>query len=227
MVHVEANCIDRPADGLDSWPVVGDVFAGDVIRKLVYQGRRIGGNFGHDSFSRLLAIDFFSMHFPFPASYMPVSFGIATIMLAFAFTFVVFALLAFIFEIGMLLLLSLNDFKNPLFVTSVVATVFAVGFIGAYSASIAVFQGIDSKGQLLLIKLAEKYDFTTNHLCEAHDNESVLFIDNVADRAIAATFPKIRKIPPRKISERSLNEYMPANFHMVRCNPISPPNGAP
>ncbi len=170
-------------------------------------------------FCRLLAIDFFSEHFPFPAAYLPVSFSIATIVLAFAFTSLIFAVLAFIFEMAMLLTFGKTGFKRHTFTKLIASVVFFTGFIGAYITTFALPQGVLAKGQLLFIKLSERYDFTKNHMCEAKPEESILFIDNVADRAIAATFPQHGKTPTR-ISDKELKDYMPKNFHMVRCNPM-------
>jgi hypothetical protein len=169
--------------------------------------------------ARLLAVDFFSTVFPFPASYAPIAFGIATTLLAVSLTSIVFAILALLFEIYFLVLLSSN-FKKNVVVNLLLTAASVLGLFGAWFTTYALFEAIDPKGQLLIVRLAEKYDFTTNHMCATKAGETVLFIDNVADRAIAARFPEVKKVAPRKLTKTAVAEYMPTDFHTVRCNPL-------
>lgn len=172
-------------------------------------------------FARLLATDFFSTHFPFPPSYMSIAYGLAIIIIATSFASIVFALLTLLFECIALVALGARDLSINKYATLFFTFVSFLGLVGAWIASTAVFEGIHPKGQLLMVKLAEKYDFTTNHMCEAYVGESVLFIDNVSDRAIAATFPPIKNINPKTLAGKNLKKYLPTNFHTVRCNPLS------
>lgn len=80
--------------------------------------------------SRLFAIDFFSSHFPFSVSYLPVAFGVGTVLLAFAFTSVIFIGLAALFEICMLLVLPVADFKRDLWITYMLVFASALGLLG-------------------------------------------------------------------------------------------------
>jgi hypothetical protein len=169
--------------------------------------------------ARLLAIDFFSTVFPFPPSYAPIAFGIATTLLAFSFTSIVFAFLALLFEVYFLFVLSSN-FKKNVVMNSLLVVASVLGLSGAWFTTYAMFEAINPKGQLLIVKLAEKYDFTTNHMCAVGKDEAVLFIDNVADRAIAASFPNVGDVAPKKLTKPGVAKYMPTGFHTVRCNPL-------
>lgn len=175
-------------------------------------------------FSRLSAVDFFAANFPFPPSYLPFSFGLATLIFAFSFSAFAYAVLAIIFEVIFLLFLFIFDFKTNKKTTYFLFAISLAGFIGSYSAAQAMIQGISNKGPLFMIKAAERYDFTTNHMCQVQEGETVLFIDNVADRAIAATFPpppQSEKISPRNISDATLKSYLPTHFRTVRCNQLA------
>lgn len=171
--------------------------------------------------ARLLAIDFFSKTFPFPPTYAPVAFGIATTLLTASITSIVFALLALLFEIYFLFILG-SKFERNKIINILLLIASAVGLLGAWLTTYALFEAIDPKGQLLIIKIAEKYDFTSNHMCDASSDEVVLFIENVADRAIAARFPDVGTVRPRNITKDGVGKYMPTSFHTVRCNPIDP-----
>ena len=169
---------------------------------------------------------FFAAIFPFAPSYLPFSFGLATLIFAFSFSAFAYAVLAIIFEVIFLLFLFIFDFKTNKKTTYFLFAISIAGFIGSYSAAQAMIQGISNKGPLFMIKAAERYDFTTNHMCQVQDGETVLFIENVADRAIAATFPpppQGGKISPRNISDAILKTYLPKNFRTVHCNPLSEP----
>lgn len=177
-------------------------------------------------FSRLNAVDFFAANFPFPPSYAPFSFGLATLIFTFSFSASAFAALAIIFEIVFMLFLFIFDFKNNKKITYFLFFISFFGFAGSYSAALAMIQGISNKGPLFMLKAAERYDFTTNHMCQTEEGETILFIDNVADRAIAATFPHFpedKKISPHDISDDILKNYLPTNFRTVHCNPLSEP----
>ncbi|MDO8039221.1 hypothetical protein [Janthinobacterium sp. SUN137] len=177
-------------------------------------------------FSRLGAVEFFSANFPFPPSYMPFSFGLATLISAFSLSAFAFAALAIIFEFIFLSLLFIYNFKKEAMRTLFFFAISLAGFIGSFSAALAIIQGTSNKGQLFMIKAAERYDFTQNHMCQAREGETVLFIDNVADRAIAATFPpppKKNKFPTRKISDDILKSYLPTDFRTIHCNPLAEP----
>ena len=177
-------------------------------------------------FSRLSAVDFFAAIFPFPPSYIPFSFGIATLIVAFSFSAFAFITLALVFEVIVMLFLVVFDFKKNKKTTYFLFFISFAGFAGSYSAALAMIQGISNKGQLFMIKAAERYDFTTNHMCQARDGETVLFIENVADRAIAATFPappEGEKISPRHLSDAILKTYRPGNFRTIHCNPLAEP----
>lgn len=181
-------------------------------------------------FSRLNAVDFFAANFPFPPSYAPFSFGLATLIFAFSFSAFAFAALAIVFEIFFMLFLFIFDFKNHKKTTYFLFFISFAGFAGSYSAAQAMIQGISNKGPLFMLKAAERYDFTTNHMCQTQEGETVLFIENVADRAIAATFPpppEGKKIAPRDLSDDILKTYLPTNFRTVHCNPFSEPRQEP
>jgi hypothetical protein len=169
--------------------------------------------------ARLLAIDFFSTVFPFPAAYTPIAFGIATTLLAVSLTSIVFAILALLFEVYFLWVLGSN-FKKKVAMNILLVGASMLGLFGAWFTTYALFEAIDPKGQLLIVRLAEKYDFTSNHMCAAGKDEVVLFIDNVADRAIAAKFPEVKNVAPRKLARMGAAKYMPTGFHTVRCNPL-------
>ncbi|UQV43482.1 hypothetical protein KIV45_16090 [Janthinobacterium lividum] len=154
------------------------------------------------------------------------SFGLATLIVAFSFSSFAFAALAIIFEFIFLSLLFIFDFKKEAKRVFFFFIISISGFTGSYSAALAVIQGISNKGQLFMIKAAERYDFTQNHMCQAREEETVLFIENVSDRAIAATFPtppEHSKFPTRNISSDILKSYFPTNFRTVHCNPLSEP----
>lgn len=172
--------------------------------------------------ARLLATEFFSKIFPFPPTYAPVAFGIATTLLAASFTSIVFAFLALLFELYFLSVLGGNLKKNK-FITGVHIGASALGLFGAWFATYAMFEASNPKGRLLIVELAENYDFTSNHMCDAGNDELVLFIDNVADRAIAAKFPKVGMVSPKSLAKDGVDKYMPTRFHTVRCNPIDLP----
>lgn len=171
--------------------------------------------------ARLLAIDFFSKTFPFPPTYTPVAFGIATTLLTASIASIIFAALALLFEIYFLFLLDIKFKKNRI-INFMLLTASGLGLFGAWFTTYALFEAIDPKGQLLIIKLAEKYDFTSNHMCDARGDEVVLFIENVADRAIAAKFPMVNTVRPKNITKDGVGMYMPTRFHTVRCNPVDP-----
>lgn len=177
-------------------------------------------------FSRLGAVEFFSANFPFPPTYMPFSFGLATLISAFSLSAFAFAALAIIFEFIFLFLLFIFNFKKEAGRISFFFIISLSGFAGSYSAAQAMIQGISNKGQLFMIKAAERYDFTQNHMCQALKGEAVLFIENVSDRAIAATFPPPPmkdKFPTRNISDEILKSYLPTNFRTIHCNPLVEP----
>lgn len=175
-------------------------------------------------FSRLNAVEFFSTNFPFPPSYMPFAFSLATLIFTFSFSAFVLAALAVAFEFMFIVFLLIFDFKNKRMLTGLLFAISFGGFLGSYSAALAMIQGITNKGQLFMIKAAERYDFTQHHMCQVEKHETVLFIENVSDRAIAATFPaplKGNKISLQNISGDTLASYRPTHFHTVPCNPIS------
>lgn len=169
--------------------------------------------------ARLLAIDFFSTIFPFPPTYAPVAFGIATTLLTASLTSFVFAFLALLFEIYFLFVLGSN-FKKSILINTMLVVASGLGLFSAWFATYAMFEGIGPKGQLLIVKVAEKYDFTSNHMCDAGNDEFVLYIGNVPDRAIAATFPRIGTLSFKGLAKDGVSKYMPTKFHTVRCNPI-------
>lgn len=173
-------------------------------------------------YGRLMAIDFFSEIFPFPPTYTSVAFSTATALFAASLASLVFAIIALLFEIALLLLLS-SDFSKNKLLTALLVVALGSGFLGAGLAMYVMSEPLYPKGRLLIIKLAEQYDFTGNHMCDARSEERVLFIENMPDRAFAVTFPKFPGASPKKLTEDFVAEYMPKNFRTVRCNPIASP----
>lgn len=177
--------------------------------------------------ARLIAIEFFSAVFPFPPTYLATALTIATIVIAFAFAGFLFLFLAFIFEIGIFVVLLLSDTAASWKVKSILMMATLTGLVGGLILSIVLSEGLRPRGQLFFVKMAETYDFTKNHMCASDEDTTVLFIENMPDRAIAASFPALDVVELRNISSERLNRYMPTGFRTVKCNPIESESRAP
>ncbi|MCA1325143.1 hypothetical protein [Herbaspirillum sp. alder98] len=170
---------------------------------------------------KLSAIEILGTYFPFPPSYISNTYAIATLLCAVVSSSLVFAVLTIIFEVVMLLFLWSQDKGKKLIPHLILVAGCMAGFFGANLVTTAVFEGMSAKGRLFMLQIAEKYDFTKNHMCQANDSESVLFIENIADRAIAVRFPTVTETINRRITSDDLAFYAPQGFHTIRCNPVS------
>lgn len=192
-------------------PVVKGLFA-TVVSSLIISATLL--------LARGMAIDFFSSYFPFSVSYLPMSFSVGVIMLAFAWTSLLFAVFALVLEVGMFALLMMVDLKKHGRNAVFVAFAWGISFAGAFMTALAIEQAVTVKGQLFMIALAAEYDFTANHMCDASASEKVLFIDSAPDRAYAATFPSMEGLVPKGLSADTMRNYLPRGFHTVRCSPL-------
>lgn len=174
--------------------------------------------------ARGVAIDFFSSYFPFPVSYLPMSYGVGVVLMAFAWASLLFAIFALILEVAMLLLLLIADFKKYRWSAVFPPAVCSILFLSSLVTALAIEQAVTVRGQLFMIALAAQYDFTSSHMCDADASEKVLFIDSAPDRAYAATFPSLKGLAPRGLSPNTLARYLPVKFHTVRCNPLDDSN---
>lgn len=169
--------------------------------------------------SKLAAVEIFSAYFPFSLSYVPISFNVATVLLAFSFTAFGFVVLAVLFELAVFLILFLDVAKAPR--TTVLLLVASLsGFVGAWVSASGMQQALQVRGRLFMLDIARIYDFTSNHMCDTREQESVVFIDHVSDRAIAARFPSMATMTSWDPSEDDLAHYAPYGFRAVRCNAV-------
>jgi hypothetical protein len=175
-------------------------------------------------FARGMAIDFFSTYFPFSLTYLPMSFGVGVVLLAFAWTSLLFVVFALILELGMFGLVMIANVRKYGWATGFVALAWCISFLGAYVTALAIEQTVTVRGQLFMIALAAQYDFTSSHMCNASASEKVLFIDSAPDRAYAATFPSMRGIVLGALSADTMARYLPVEFHTVGCNPLDDTN---
>lgn len=173
------------------------------------------------AFGHILLIEFLSSRFPIALTTLTQTIYIGAFLKTLSSIGLATIIAAGAFELGLLILVTTTPKKGkaltiaPLAIAHI-AIITCTMILG--KALVEISHG--TTGNLSIIYIAKTLDFTSNHMCNAKEDESVLFLDGVQDRALAAHFPELPARPLREISTERINAYMPTNFRIVSCNPV-------